>query len=376
MNIRNRALNIYFNYFNSRKDSVMIKPLYLIAKYVDNKFIKIRLSLVNSNLSQVNPEVSIVHIAIISNCNLRCNGCSYGREYMPKKKIDIKTIKQTIDDISELNIPKIHFYGGEPLLHPDIVEMITYASKKNIFSTLGTNGVLLKKEKIDVLYLAGLRHVAIGVYGVGDDYDQYVGQTDRFEKMEANIKYIKETYPDVSISFAWLLMKPSCNLTSLHQIWDFSNKYEVPFDVSLIHYDFPYFSDGDEGALQFQDEDKEIIKTFVEELLRLKQKKPDLISTSIAGIRSIPDWLIKKEAMRIPCHRYQRLWIGANGVIRICQKANDLGNINNSRLTDLIYNETHREEAQNCFELKCSNCHVGYDQRILLHEQSRNKYSL
>lgn len=165
-------------------------------------------------------------------------------------------------------------------------------------------------------------------------------------------------------------MKPSCNLTALHEIWGLSDKYDIPFDVSLIHYDFPYFSDGNNGELQFHDEDREIIDVFVAELLRLKNKKPSLVSTSIAGIKSIPDWLIKKEKMEIPCHRYQRLWIGPNGVVRVCQKSTDLGNINNSRLSELIYNETHKKEAQNCFELKCSNCHVGYDQRILLHRKS------
>ena len=370
MGIKNKVLVIYFKHFKGRKNNFAINALYYMAKYIDQKYMGVKLLLVKKEIMRIKPDISVIDMSIISNCNLRCNGCLYGRDYMPQKKLGIGLIKRTIDDVSALNIPKIHFYGGEPLLHSDIIEMVAYASKKNVFSTLGTNGTILTQEITNELYSAGLRHIAISVYGVDEEYNNYVGCSDKFEKLDSNIKYIKCTYPDVEITFSWLLMKPTCNLTSLCRMLDFSLKHGIPFDVNLVHYDFPYFSEGDDGKLQFYSEDKEAIDVFVAELLRLKLEYPDLVLNSLEGIRSIPDWLIKKENMKIPCIRYQRLWIGPNGVVRVCQKSADLGNLNNSGLSELIYNRTHNEEAQNCFDLKCSNCHVGYDQRILQHSES------
>jgi cyclic pyranopterin phosphate synthase len=294
---------------------------------------------------------------------------------MPEKKLELAVIKRTIDDIKSLDIPRVHFYGGEPLLHSDVVEMIAYASKNNVTSSLGTNGVMLRKNKVDELYSAGLRHVSIGIYGVGKNYNNYVGRSDRFEQLEENVKYIRHSYPDMWLSFCWLLMKPTCDLNSLHEILNFSKQHAVPFYVTLVHYDFPYFCEGDNGELQFYDEDRDSINILVEELLHLKQQFPSLISNTPQGINSISDWLIKKEKMKIPCHTYGSLWIGPNGVVRVCQKSKDLGNVNDSRLKDVIYTDAHNESAQNCYRLNCSNCHFWYDDRINRHSESRKRYS-
>jgi cyclic pyranopterin phosphate synthase len=87
--------------------------------------------------------------------------------------------------------------------------------------------------------------------------------------------------------------------------------------VSLIHYSLPYFTEGPDQELQFRPEDRAAIERAVAELIRMKQRRPELIQQSLMALRSIPDWLLKKADMRVPCDRYHLLWVGADGTVQL-----------------------------------------------------------
>jgi len=83
---------------------------------------------------------------------------------------------------------------------------------------LTTNGVLLEK-KFDELYDAGLRRVALGIYGNEESYPFYVQRSDPYSQIVRGIARARERGgKEVIIALGWLLMRPTCNLTSLHDI--------------------------------------------------------------------------------------------------------------------------------------------------------------
>ena len=375
MKLRTHFIQTYFKYFKHLGNTKAMNVLRKITRQLDDHAMRLRLFFVDLGWISVKAEIAIAHVSLISNCNLRCRGCLYGRDFMPKEKLDLETVKRMLDEFKELGIPKVHFYGGEPLLHVGIYEMVAHATQLGIFTTLGSNAVMLERKNIDRLHAAGLRHVGIGIYGIGEHYDNYVNIDGSFDKLEQNLKYVRQTYPDISLTFSWLLSKKTCNLSSLNEIFSLSQRYQIPFDFSLIHYDFPYFTDGEQHELQFFADDRPLINNFIQAALKLKEQYPSLLANSEEAIRSIPDWLIEKADMRVPCHRYRRLWIGPNGVVRVCQKNCDLGNIRTTSLKDMLFNKLHQKASQDCYELNCTNCHVGYDERVRLHGPSKAKYS-
>ena len=78
--------------------------------------------------------------------------------------------------------------------------------------------------------------------------------------------------------------------------------------------------------------------------------------------------------MKVPCYMYDDLWVGPNGMVQVCQKSHDLGNINETRLKDILNSDLHKQAAKDCFTLQCSNCHVRFDSRTRNHLSSRAKY--
>ena len=66
--------------------------------------------------------------------------------------------------IRELGVARLGFQGGEPLLHPDIVELVRYAKSLGFYRvSMSTNGFLLTRELVADFERAGLDSLQISV---------------------------------------------------------------------------------------------------------------------------------------------------------------------------------------------------------------------
>jgi molybdenum cofactor biosynthesis enzyme MoaA len=323
----------------------------------------------------IQPDPRSIFITLTADCNLRCKGCRYGRDFMPGAQLPWPIVRDLLDDAKELGITGIRLYGGEPLIHKDIVRIVEYSIGIGLNTWITTNGILLKK-KIDDLYHAGLRTVEVGFYGIAEAYNLYVQRKDRFACLEEGISYCRERYDqNLNITLAWVLMRPTCNLDTVHKTLLFAERYSTPIGVNLIHYSLPYFTEGPDRELQFRPEDRPAIEEVVRELIRRKEAQPDLLQQSTVALRSIPDWLIKGPDMRVPCDRYRLIWVGADGTVQLCYVTFKLGNLHQKRLSQILFTPEHRQASRDAFALNCPHCHCSYPTRVSMHAPSRWKYS-
>jgi molybdenum cofactor biosynthesis enzyme MoaA len=63
--------------------------------------------------------------------------------------------------------------GGEPLMHPDIAELVAYAGRKSNTSVV-TNGFLLRNGVIDALNKAGLNNLTVSIDTLHADPTRYI----------------------------------------------------------------------------------------------------------------------------------------------------------------------------------------------------------
>ncbi len=107
----------------------------------------------------------LVQMVVTRRCNLKCGYCNEYDSTSEPVRIDI--IKSWIDKAVELGVLSVEFTGGEPLLHPQIAEVIAYATEKNLQARMMiSNGYLFTEEKIHQLNDAGLTHLQVSVDGV------------------------------------------------------------------------------------------------------------------------------------------------------------------------------------------------------------------
>lgn len=101
------------------------------------------------------------HLYVTDRCNLDCWYCTEYDNSVPHPPVD--DVKKWIRKIKELGCIRIGLQGGEPLLHPDIVEIVRYCKEMDLRTSMSTNGFMLTEELIGELETAGLDSLHISV---------------------------------------------------------------------------------------------------------------------------------------------------------------------------------------------------------------------
>lgn len=106
-------------------------------------------------------------IETYAGCTLRCPECPEGSAHLGRQKgaMTIDTFQKAIVEAGQgLFYLALHFLG-EPLLNPQLWEMISFAKKKHLYTEIHTNGQLLIHSDIDALLDSGLCRMRISVDG-------------------------------------------------------------------------------------------------------------------------------------------------------------------------------------------------------------------
>lgn len=117
-------------------------------------------------------------------CNMKCSHCYINAT---DKKLDNELTtaeaKKLMDQIYEVSAPLLILSGGEPLLRPDIYELIEYGSKKGLKIGLGSNGSLIDEATARKLKESGIATVSISIdSNIPKQHDEFRGVDGAWEK--------------------------------------------------------------------------------------------------------------------------------------------------------------------------------------------------
>ncbi len=117
-----------------------------------------------------------VTIEPTTSCNLRCPECPSGkREFTrPTGMLQNDFFKNTLDEIGSKISYLIFYFQGEPFLNPAFLEMVNYASRKNIYTATSTNAHYLNDVNARKTVESGLDRLIISIDGTTQEsYEQY-----------------------------------------------------------------------------------------------------------------------------------------------------------------------------------------------------------
>jgi MoaA/NifB/PqqE/SkfB family radical SAM enzyme len=109
----------------------------------------------------------LVHIVPIRRCNIDCGYCNEYDKVSPP--VPFETMAARIDKLAELGTSVVAFSGGEPLLHPQLDDLIRRIRHHGMMAGLITNGFLLSEDRIGALNDAGLDYLQISIDNVIPD---------------------------------------------------------------------------------------------------------------------------------------------------------------------------------------------------------------
>jgi len=103
----------------------------------------------------------LANLIVTRRCNLSCGYChEYDKTSSP---VPLAHLRERIDQLKRLRTVFITLTGGEPLLHPDLPEIVAYVRARGMTALMNTNGYLLTRERIVALGQAGLFGMQVSI---------------------------------------------------------------------------------------------------------------------------------------------------------------------------------------------------------------------
>lgn len=169
-----------------------------------------------------NKRFNKIYIEITNICNLKCSFCP---DTIRKKEfMSIDKFKMIIDKVKGYaGIITLHV-KGEPLIHPQLDEILEYCSVQNVKVNITTNGTKLNEVK-NILCKDSVRQINISIHSINKnsnmDNDKYL------ENIFQAVRYIKEKNSSIYISYRlWNLKDITKNDENYNVLKFLGQKYE------------------------------------------------------------------------------------------------------------------------------------------------------
>lgn len=135
-------------------------------------------------------------------CNLRCVHCyAHSRDQEYAGELTHAEGRRLIEDLAAFGAPVLLFSGGEPLMRPDLFDLIGYARSLGMRAVLSTNGTLITPAVAARLKEFGLSYVGVSLDGLEATNDRFRGMRGAFALALEGIRHCREAGIKVGLRF-------------------------------------------------------------------------------------------------------------------------------------------------------------------------------
>jgi MoaA/NifB/PqqE/SkfB family radical SAM enzyme len=125
-----------------------------------------------------------VNLYPTARCNLKCTMC-FARRYQARSELDYSQLCRIIDQIAAFK-PRIHLSGGEPCLHPRVIDIVRHIKKSGLYVHITTNGTQLAKQAED-LVSSEVNQLDISIDGPAEVHDAIRGKPGTYQLIDEGL---------------------------------------------------------------------------------------------------------------------------------------------------------------------------------------------
>lgn len=281
----------------------------------------------------------LVHtnLQLLYNCNFRCKICDYWRpEQRNRPQLSLQQVQTISDKLAQIGPQLISIGGGEPLMHPQIIEVVRALSRHH-FPVMICNGWFITPQNARALWEAGMYEISVSVdYADAARHDEQRGVEGAYDRAIAALRIANENrrLPHQRVHMISVIMDD--NLDHVEPLIRLCKEMGITYLVTL-------YSDS-RGTKERRPAPRDVSS----HLLALKKKYPEFVavrgylaqfSRAIAE-NGIPDCSCGKNLLNID----------ANGAVSPCIDTleRSVGNILTDDMKTLVDRLEHRNRTNEC----------------------------
>ena len=156
-------------YLEVDRDGRLKIPAHLASRYGIKPLTRVYIDELNNGLYLLRPTTHLakLYLEVTNRCNLKCRTCVRNAWSEPTGMMSKAVFDRVMEGLGKFSPrPKVFFGGlGEPLVHPDIISMVSRVKAAGAQAELITNGTLLSPDLLDELVSLGLDVLWVSIDG-------------------------------------------------------------------------------------------------------------------------------------------------------------------------------------------------------------------
>jgi len=246
----------------------------------------------------------VAHLYVTEQCNLDCHYCNEFNNSIPHPVLS--DLKKWMNHIRKLGVTRLGLQGGEPLQHPDIVEIVRYAKSIGFCKvSISTNGFLLNRQLLADLQEAGLDDMQISV----DRMTPIASTRKAMKSIVHKLDWFKDS--KVRLNVSGVLFKDT--LDEMAQVIDTCLDLGIPVRARVVHDDLVH-----DRALRDRSESEPLLR-FLEQQEKLKRSGQKIRSSW--NIISYQKKMLRQEPVEWTCIAgYKYFFVSSTGKFWLCSQ--------------------------------------------------------
>ena len=166
------------------------------------------------------PKLRFLFFELTDSCNLNCLHCGSNCLSSNSTFLDFGLIKKTLDEVAAVYNTKdiwVCLTGGEPFLHPDLVEIIRYSHQLGFSCGITSNGTLITEDLAVKIAEAGLDTITISIDGLEKSHETFRNRKGCFDLAIKGIENLRR----VGIQAEALTVIHKKNIAELEDMFKF-----------------------------------------------------------------------------------------------------------------------------------------------------------
>ncbi len=321
-----------------------------------------------------------VSLRITDMCNLRCHTCGQwgdngflvgkSLKELKQSEVSVEVYKKFVDQIGEAGwLPLWYIWGGEPMLYPDIFDLLKYIAAKKMPITMVTNGTHVAERVDEIIDTCKILWLSVDGPNAEIHNQQRPGvseKVDNFKAVKAALETISAEKKRRNSVFPYVVpisVVAKYNIDELVDIYRFTSQYADAHIFYLSWWidgqtaerhtaDFqrrfgfePYTHLGWVG--DWKDFNHGIILDKFEEMKRISNEQgkcPPLMYPRLKSPEEVKRYYTNhKDVFGFDqcISIYMTMEVDSNGNVSLCRDYHDyvIGNINNQSATELWHGE-------------------------------------
>lgn len=271
-------------------------------------------------------------------CPLQCPYCSNPLNLARyRKELETADWLRVLEEAAELGAVHVHFSGGEPLLRPDLEELIGKSRELGLYSNLSTGATLADGGRLGSLREAGLDSLQISLLDADAQNNDYLAGRVSFSKKRDAVLAARRVGFPVTLN----IVLHRKNLDHIEAILDLALELEVE-RVELAHAQYTGWAFRNRAALM-------PTRSQVDRAAELIGKARSRCGPSTQLIHVLPDYFQEFPKACVNGWGNASITIAPDGVALPCQTAREipgmeLPNVRDQSLSDIWFRSADFEK--------------------------------